>query len=502
MVSTTEAPVAGTFARVDPKILVIGTNVRIDTKLGKDFVDSIREHGVLEPITVELAPSGTYEVLDGQRRTLAALEANVADVPIYIRHEMLGEDARVIQQVVVNAQREDLTKAERVGAVNQLTLFGLPAGEISKKLGIAKADVEHSQAIAASPKALEALENHDSELDLVQAATLVEFQDDKKTLAKLIAHAGSYNFDSQVREARRARALAASKAALVEKLKKAGTPLIKQADVANYSSDTKPARRLDELEDDKGAGLTVTKHKKCPGHSAYISEGWYSEKAELVYVCTDWASNGHRRRTAGPQLTAEEREAEDQRLRRIAERRQAEQISAELRSEFITQLLQRDLKKLPDVEHTIAQGFVSNAASSAFYNGDAYLVAAGWFGIETTRNDARDVLGAALNDTNILKPLAVALAVALGVYERAIGYSNHITSGVEYFRRLESWGHTLSDVERAYIADWEALMAREAEGAEKGEPEEVGGATGDSDDFEDDDEPEDDDVVEGGVADE
>lgn len=50
---------AGAFAHVDPQTLFIGDNVRDIADLDEDFIDSIRQHGVLVPVTVVADDDGT-----------------------------------------------------------------------------------------------------------------------------------------------------------------------------------------------------------------------------------------------------------------------------------------------------------------------------------------------------------------------------------------------------------------------------------------------------------
>ena len=73
----------GTLQHLDPTTLLIGDNVRDDAARDKPFLASVREHGVLQPITAVPTAAG-IEVRDGQRRTLAAREAKLATIPVYV----------------------------------------------------------------------------------------------------------------------------------------------------------------------------------------------------------------------------------------------------------------------------------------------------------------------------------------------------------------------------------------------------------------------------------
>ena len=74
---------SGTLEHLDPTTLLIGENVRDKAGLEPQFVASIGEHGVLQPVTAVRTETGV-EVRDGQRRTLAAREAGLTSIPVYV----------------------------------------------------------------------------------------------------------------------------------------------------------------------------------------------------------------------------------------------------------------------------------------------------------------------------------------------------------------------------------------------------------------------------------
>jgi ParB family transcriptional regulator, chromosome partitioning protein len=73
----------GTLQHLDPTTVLIGVNVRDDAAMDDQFIASVREHGVLQPITAVRTSAG-IEVRDGQRRTLAAREAKLPTIPVYV----------------------------------------------------------------------------------------------------------------------------------------------------------------------------------------------------------------------------------------------------------------------------------------------------------------------------------------------------------------------------------------------------------------------------------
>ena len=73
------------FVRLDPSTIKIGANVRTDLHAdAREFARSIKERGVLEPVTVYADEDGAYVVLRGQRRTVVAAEVGLPDIPAQV----------------------------------------------------------------------------------------------------------------------------------------------------------------------------------------------------------------------------------------------------------------------------------------------------------------------------------------------------------------------------------------------------------------------------------
>ena len=125
---------------LDPAELVLDDNVRTDPVLGKDFIESIVP-GIRLPLYAVRDADGTVKVRDGQRRMLAAREAALASIPVYVvpADAVESDDAertrrRIIDQVIANEARAYLKVSEKAAAVEQLSLTGLSATKIAKVL--------------------------------------------------------------------------------------------------------------------------------------------------------------------------------------------------------------------------------------------------------------------------------------------------------------------------------------------------------------------------------
>jgi ParB family chromosome partitioning protein len=91
---------------VDPRRLVLEVNIRHDADADAALVASIRQHGVLQPIVCEEPEPERFVVLAGHRRTLAAIEAGLAMVPVTVVTNRL-EHERVLAQYEL-AEGEEL----------------------------------------------------------------------------------------------------------------------------------------------------------------------------------------------------------------------------------------------------------------------------------------------------------------------------------------------------------------------------------------------------------
>ncbi|MBC7971927.1 MAG: ParB/RepB/Spo0J family partition protein [Verrucomicrobia bacterium] len=89
------------------------------------LVQSVKEHGILEPLLVRPLDNGEYELVAGERRLRAAQEVGLSDIPIAV-HEL--DDRQALQVALLeNLQREDLNPIEETDAVLELLGLALDA---------------------------------------------------------------------------------------------------------------------------------------------------------------------------------------------------------------------------------------------------------------------------------------------------------------------------------------------------------------------------------------
>ncbi len=100
-----------------------------------DLAASIAVHGMLQPITVRLVSSGIYQIVSGERRWRAARLAGLQRIPCIVRSGQAG----VVEQMVENLQRLDMTDLEIAAGLQRLRRAGLKGREIVKLLGKSEA---------------------------------------------------------------------------------------------------------------------------------------------------------------------------------------------------------------------------------------------------------------------------------------------------------------------------------------------------------------------------
>lgn len=99
-----------------------------------ELADSIREHGILQPLLVRPLPSGRYQLIAGERRWRASRMAGLTDLPVVIR-EMTDTEAMQLA-LIENLQREDLNPVEEAMGYRQLIdTCGLTQEKVAASVG-------------------------------------------------------------------------------------------------------------------------------------------------------------------------------------------------------------------------------------------------------------------------------------------------------------------------------------------------------------------------------
>jgi len=124
----------------------------IDAAPLRELADSIREHGVLQPILVREKPGtpGLYQIIGGERRWRAAQLVPLHDVPVVIRD--LGDREAMAAGLVENLQRQDLNALEEAeGYRRLLDEFGLTQDKLGQSVGKSRSHVANTLRLLALP---------------------------------------------------------------------------------------------------------------------------------------------------------------------------------------------------------------------------------------------------------------------------------------------------------------------------------------------------------------
>ena len=115
-----------------------------------DLSDSIREHGIIQPLTVRRLSSGYYQIIAGERRWRAAKLAGLHEVPAVI---IEADDRKVMEiGLIENLQREDLNPMEEAdGYLVLKEEFGLTQEEIAKRMGKSRPAIANALRLTGLP---------------------------------------------------------------------------------------------------------------------------------------------------------------------------------------------------------------------------------------------------------------------------------------------------------------------------------------------------------------
>ncbi len=122
------------------------------------LADSLRRHGVLQPLLVRPAPGsgGGFEIVAGERRWRAAQKAGIFELPVVVREL---EDREVVQLALVeNLQRRDLDPLEEAEAYRRLIEeFGHTQEEVARAVGRSRSHVANTLRLLSLPAVIRGL---------------------------------------------------------------------------------------------------------------------------------------------------------------------------------------------------------------------------------------------------------------------------------------------------------------------------------------------------------
>ena len=149
-----EGPVTLPISQVEP-----GLNQprkRFEQGALDDLAESIRIHGIIQPLTVRRLATGYYQIVAGERRWRAAKAAGLTQVPVVI---IEADDRKVMELgLIENLQREDLNPAEEArGFRTLMEEYGLTQEQVAQQMGKSRPAIANALRLLALPDEVMAL---------------------------------------------------------------------------------------------------------------------------------------------------------------------------------------------------------------------------------------------------------------------------------------------------------------------------------------------------------
>ena len=152
-----------------------------------DLAQSIREHGIVQPVLVRRKPDGRYEIIAGERRWRAAQRAGLNDIPVLVRDV---DDRTALELAIIeNVQRADLNAVEEAQGYQQLIdEHNYTQADLGNVIGKSRSHVANTLRLLKLPEVIRDL-LVDGTLSAGHARTLVTAVD-PAGLAKRIVEGG------------------------------------------------------------------------------------------------------------------------------------------------------------------------------------------------------------------------------------------------------------------------------------------------------------------------
>ncbi|MGW1290706.1 ParB/RepB/Spo0J family partition protein, partial [Streptomyces sp. NPDC002586] len=288
--ATHEEDDAPQIVLLDPALVVRDeSNAREeDTEPDEDLINSVKEIGVEETISVRPRPDGTYGAFKGWRRAQAQQIANataqedgrpVRRIKAHVREDLVGRDGWTrFLSLVENKHREGMT-ARDILKSQELSLIAMSDVErrqATKALGVGRNAAKQAKAAQKLDDATLRRATAGG-MDLEQTAQLAEVENVPGAERRLLralkrdhedGNGGRGHWDQEMALLKAEQADTDARAKAEESLKTADIPLLGHPGYGQKD----PSKPLAELTTGLGNPLTEDNHKNCPGHSARLDD--------------------------------------------------------------------------------------------------------------------------------------------------------------------------------------------------------------------------------------
>lgn len=143
----------------------------------EELAASIRELGVVQPLTLRMGDDGNYQIIAGERRWRAAQKAGLTSVPAYVR--TVSDSEMTEMALIENIQREDLNAIEvALGFKKLIDTYNLTQERLSERLGKNRATIANHLRLLRLPAEIQ-LGLRDRKLDMGHARAILSVEDPK-----------------------------------------------------------------------------------------------------------------------------------------------------------------------------------------------------------------------------------------------------------------------------------------------------------------------------------
>ena len=174
-----QSPLLLPLQKIEPNRLQPRKN--FDEEELSSLADSIRQHGVIQPLTVRLLDSGYYQIITGERRWRAARMAGLREVPVVV---IEADDKKAMELALIeNLQRADLSPIEEARGYQQLIGdYGLTQEQVADRVSKSRPAVANAmRLLSLSEELLSMVE--DGRLTAGHARALLTLKDERQQLA-------------------------------------------------------------------------------------------------------------------------------------------------------------------------------------------------------------------------------------------------------------------------------------------------------------------------------
>ena len=148
LISTEEVKTAGSSSINEIELSKISVNPNqprreFDPVALQELADSIAEIGIIQPITLRQLSEDSYQIIAGERRYRASIQAGLKSIPAYIR---TADDENVMEMALIeNIQREDLNPVEEAKAYqNLIKEYNLKQEEVAERVSKSRSAITNS----------------------------------------------------------------------------------------------------------------------------------------------------------------------------------------------------------------------------------------------------------------------------------------------------------------------------------------------------------------------